>query len=105
MTISSRLPPLGRPGSVAYQISLGVLIRGSVIITFGVSAAWHQIVQTAVIAADLLLLTSFGRFDEVPNEGFNLFVALIALQAVQQLEVFEKNNTELDLYSHYLDFL
>lgn len=56
------------------------------VITFSIASAWHQIVQSTVIACDCTLFTQTTWLDEIPNESFNFLVALIALKAEQKLE-------------------
>lgn len=54
-------------------------------VTFSIASSWHQIVQTAVIARNFTLLSSFVRRYQVPNEVLYLFIALITLQTVKKL--------------------
>lgn len=40
-----------------------------------------------MVASNRALLAQAARLDEIPNESFDLLVALVALQAEQELEV------------------
>lgn len=53
--------------------------------TFGITAAWNQIMQSAVVSANLSGLSWLSGCYQVPNKVLDLLVAFVHLQAVQQL--------------------
>lgn len=65
------------------------------LLTFGISSSRHQIVQSTVVPETRRILTLSDRSDQVPDKVLDLLIALVALQAVQQLKARESTTTGL----------
>lgn len=55
-------------------------------LTFRIASSRHQVVQTTMIATDLILSARFARRYQIPDEVLDLFVAFVYLQAVEKLK-------------------